>query len=94
MMPMGFSRVGRRERERRAAELLEALGVAHCSGRSPEQMSGGEQQRTAIATALANQPRVLLADEPTGELDTATSLDVFAALADGQQPSSARPSWS
>jgi len=80
LMPMSFSRVGGRERERRTGELLEALGVAHCSDRTPEKMSGGEQQRTAIATALANQPRVLLADEPTGELDTATSLDVFAAL--------------
>jgi ABC-type ATPase involved in cell division len=80
MMPMSFSRLGQRERERRAGELLQALGVAHCAGRTPDKMSGGEQQRTAIATALANQPRVLLADEPTGELDTATSLDVFAAL--------------
>jgi putative ABC transport system ATP-binding protein len=80
MMPMGFSRVGRRERDRRASQLLETLGVAHCSDRTPDRMSGGEQQRTAIATALANQPRVLLADEPTGELDTATSLDVFAAM--------------
>jgi ABC-type lipoprotein export system ATPase subunit len=80
MMPMSFGRVGRRERERRAGQLLEALGVAHCSDRTPARMSGGEQQRTAIATALANQPRVLLADEPTGELDTVTALDVFAAL--------------
>jgi ABC-type lipoprotein export system ATPase subunit len=80
MMPMSFSRVGRRGRERRAGRLLEALGVAHCSGRTPEKMSGGEQQRTAIAAALANEPRVLLADEPTGELDTATALDVFTAL--------------
>src|SRR5215469_3176098 len=80
MMPMSFSRLGQRERERRAGQLLQALGVAHCADRTPEKMSGGEQQRTAIATALANQPRVLLADEPTGELDTATSLDVFAAL--------------
>jgi len=80
LMPMSFSRVGRRERERRAGQLLGALGVAHCADRTPERMSGGEQQRMAIATALANEPRVLLADEPTGELDTATSLDVFAAL--------------
>jgi ABC-type lipoprotein export system ATPase subunit len=80
MMPMSFSGVGRREREQRAGRLLEALGVAHCSGRTPDRMSGGEQQRTAIATALANEPRVLLADEPTGELDTATAVDVFAAL--------------
>jgi ABC-type lipoprotein export system ATPase subunit len=81
IMPMRFSRTGRRERARRAGELLELLGVAHCAGRRPEQQSGGEQQRTAIAVALANRPRVLLADEPTGELDSATAADVFGALA-------------
>jgi putative ABC transport system ATP-binding protein len=80
IMPMRFARVPRRQRARRAGELLELLGVAHCAQRKPAQMSGGEQQRTAIATALANQPRVLLADEPTGELDSATARDVFAAL--------------
>lgn len=80
MMPMRFSRLGRRERGRRARHLLETLGVAHCSGRTPEWMSGGEQQRTAIATALANGPRVLLADEPTGELDSVTAQEVFGAL--------------
>jgi ABC-type lipoprotein export system ATPase subunit len=81
IMPMRLRRTGRRERTRRASELLDLLGVAHCAGRRPEQLSGGEQQRTAIAVALANQPRVLLADEPTGELDTATAADVFSALA-------------
>jgi len=79
-VPMRLSRVGRRERVRRTDDLLEALRVAHCAERTPDRMSGGEQQRTAIAVALANQPRVLLADEPTGELDTATAADVFAAL--------------
>jgi putative ABC transport system ATP-binding protein len=79
-MPMRFGAVPRRQRASRAAELLEVLGVAHCADRTPEQMSGGEQQRTALATALANQPTLLLADEPTGELDSVTARDVFGAL--------------
>ena len=69
-----------RERLRRAGLLLATLAIAHCADRTPDRMSGGEQQRAAIATALANQPKVLLADEPTGELDSATARDVFAAL--------------
>jgi ABC-type methionine transport system ATPase subunit len=72
--------MARRARAQRAAELLEMLSLAHCTRRKPAQMSGGEQQRTAIATALANRPQVLLADEPTGELDSATAREVFAAL--------------
>jgi ABC-type lipoprotein export system ATPase subunit len=79
-LPLRFSRAGRRETARRTSDLLDALGVAQCADRTPERMSGGEQQRVAIATALANRPRLLLADEPTGELDTATAADVFAAL--------------
>jgi ABC-type methionine transport system ATPase subunit len=79
-MPMRFAGLGHRPRARRAGELLDVLGLSHCAGRKPSQMSGGEQQRTAIATALANNPRVLLADEPTGELDSATAREVFAAL--------------
>jgi ABC-type lipoprotein export system ATPase subunit len=81
LMPMRFARASRRERGRHADELIRVLGVAHCADRKPGQMSGGEQQRTAIAAALANSPRVLLADEPTGELDSATAEEVFAALA-------------
>lgn len=80
ILPMRFTRTARTKRKRRAAELLEILGVASCAGRTPDRMSGGEQQRIAIATALANEPRVLLADEPTGELDSATARDVFGAL--------------
>jgi len=60
--------------------LLELLEIGHCRDRTPAQMSGGEQQRAAIAVALANSPRVLLADEPTGELDEATSAEVLEAM--------------
>jgi ABC-type lipoprotein export system ATPase subunit len=80
MTPMRLAGVSRRTRDDRAMELLAAMGVMHCADRTPARMSGGEQQRTAIATALANNPRVLLADEPTGELDSATAQDVFGAL--------------
>ncbi|GAA3811954.1 ABC transporter ATP-binding protein [Sphaerisporangium flaviroseum] len=71
---------GKRARTSRADELLELLGVGHCAGRKPNEISGGEQQRVAIAVALANSPQVILADEPTGELDSENSEQVFAAL--------------
>ena len=77
-VPLVLSRA--RDRTRRAGELLDLLDVGHCRDRRPAEMSGGEQQRVAIAVALANQPRVLLADEPTGELDRATSAEVLDAL--------------
>ncbi len=80
VMPMRFAGLAHRLRARRAAELLGVLGLSECAGRTPARLSGGEQQRTAIATALANNPRVLLADEPTGELDSTTAREVFAAL--------------
>lgn len=77
----GGTRFGRsRARAKRAAELLDLLGIGHCHDRRPERMSGGEQQRTAIAVALANSPRIILADEPTGELDSRTATEVFAAF--------------
>ena len=79
-LPMKLASKGRRARRARTAELLEALGVAHCARRRPDQMSGGEQQRVAIATAVANEPALLLADEPTGELDSVTADSVFTAL--------------
>ncbi|GEB50960.1 ATP-binding cassette domain-containing protein [Streptomyces cacaoi] len=69
-----------RDRTRRALELLDLLGIADRRDHRPDQLSGGEQQRVAIAVALANNPSVVFADEPTGELDSTTAADVFAAL--------------
>jgi lipoprotein-releasing system ATP-binding protein len=73
----GFSRAEARDR---ALHLLESVGVAERQGHRPAALSGGEQQRVAFCRALANTPRVLLADEPTGNLDPATSDRVFSAL--------------
>ncbi|WP_259370495.1 ABC transporter ATP-binding protein [Streptomyces sp. SCUT-3] len=82
LLPMQLAgrRTRRRERTARARELLDLLGVGHCRDRLPRHMSGGEQQRTAIAVALANSPSLLLADEPTGELDSSGAEQVLASL--------------
>jgi ABC-type lipoprotein export system ATPase subunit len=80
LMPMQFSAVPRKARGRRAGDLLDLFGVGYCANRTPAMMSGGEQQRVAVATAMANEPGVLLADEPTGELDSETARTVFDAL--------------
>jgi len=71
---------GTRGRRARALELLDLVGLAARADHGPERLSGGEQQRVAIAVALANKPVVLLADEPTGELDSTTSAEVFSLL--------------
>ena len=71
---------GTAAREARVAEVLDLLEVSHCADRRPAEMSGGEQQRVAIAVGIANNPRVLLADEPTGELDDTTSAHVLEAM--------------
>ncbi len=79
-MPMTLDGGKARYRRHRAMELLEQVGLADRHDHKPSQLSGGEQQRVAIATALANSPRVIFADEPTGELDTATSSEIFDVL--------------
>ncbi|MFB7469861.1 ABC transporter ATP-binding protein [Kitasatospora sp. NPDC056184] len=71
---------GARRQAARVAELLEALGIGELARRRPSEMSGGQQQRVAIAVAMANNPPVLLADEPTGELDSETGASIFEAF--------------
>jgi ABC-type lipoprotein export system ATPase subunit len=81
--PMYFSKGKEKERRRKAMELLEMTGIDHKANSYPAQMSGGEQQRVAIAIALANDPKILLADEPTGAVDSKTSnmlQDLFRKL--------------
>ncbi len=80
VLPQLANGVSRAEAEARAADLLTRVGVGPRSGHRPSAMSGGEQQRVAFCRALANAPRLLLADEPTGNLDPATSDQVFGAL--------------
>jgi putative ABC transport system ATP-binding protein len=79
-LPLVYRGIGRRERRARAGEMLERVGLAHRMDHRPNQMSGGEQQRVAIARALVTGPSVLLADEPTGNLDTTTGQSVLALL--------------
>ncbi len=79
-MPLFYSRVPRRERHKRCRELIEQVGLTERATHLPSELSGGENQRAAIARALANDPAVILADEPTGNLDSATSQDIMALI--------------
>lgn len=79
-LPMAIGGKDDRERQQRALDLLTTLGLGNKADRYPSQLSGGEQQRVAIAVALANNPLMVLADEPTGELDTQTAVEVFQGL--------------
>jgi putative ABC transport system ATP-binding protein len=79
-LPLIYSNVPSEDRARRSQKALETVGLGHKAASQPNQLSGGEQQRVAIARALVNRPSLLLADEPTGNLDSRTSMEIMAVF--------------
>jgi putative ABC transport system ATP-binding protein len=80
MMPMTYAKVAKKQRELKAAELLQTVGLGDRMDHKPTELSGGQQQRVSIARALANDPAIILADEPTGALDSKTGKEVLTLL--------------
>jgi putative ABC transport system ATP-binding protein len=80
MMPMTYAKVAKKQREFKAAELLKTVGLGDRMDHKPTELSGGQQQRVSIARALANDPAIILADEPTGALDSKTGKEVLTLL--------------
>lgn len=79
-LPMMFAAISKRARRRQAETILDSVGLGHRLRHRPNELSGGEKQRVAIARALVNRPRILLADEPTGNLDSSTGAEVIGEI--------------